>query len=249
MPAMVTVLSGAQVNNYRLQDARDLLTMVPTAFMQEINAGTARDINIRGVGTPNLFAESGVAMYVDDVFSSDFISYPTQFYDLDRMEVLQGPQGGLYGRNAVGGVVNFISHQPDDQYEGYVRAAYGNYNRYELEGMANIPIGQDLGVRIVGWRPYRSDARRVFQRIPPPIHRRQQLRWRSHRHSGDPDRQSHAEPRGRGVGSQHAGDQPVLSGDGETMTTIMRDTQPTNHYSTGAWPARPTTRPPPASSP
>src|SRR5512134_3480262 len=63
VPTAITAVSQAQIEALRLQDARDLLTLVPSAFLQENNAGTARDISIRGVSTPSIFAEPGVAMY------------------------------------------------------------------------------------------------------------------------------------------------------------------------------------------
>jgi iron complex outermembrane receptor protein len=97
VPGAISVVGGGQIEALRLQDARDALSLTPNAFLQENNAGTARDISIRGVSTPTLFAEPGVALYVDDVYASGFITYPTRFYDIERIEVLRGPQGSLYG--------------------------------------------------------------------------------------------------------------------------------------------------------
>jgi iron complex outermembrane receptor protein len=151
VPAAVTAITPQQVEQLRLRDARDLLTLVPSAYLQENNAGTARDISIRGVSTPNLFAEPGVALYVDDVYSSGFISYPTKFYDLERVEVLRGPQGGLYGRNAVGGAVNVMSRRPDGELGGELTATYASFERWEVQGAANLPLGEDFAVRAVGW--------------------------------------------------------------------------------------------------
>ena len=151
VPTAVTAIDQAQISNLRLQDARDLITLVPTAFLQENNAGTARDISIRGVSTPNIVAEPGVAMYIDDVYSSGFISYPTQFYDLERMEVLRGPQGALYGRNAVGGAVNVISQQPTPEFGGSLRTTFASHSRQEYEGMLNVPLPMQSGVRLTGW--------------------------------------------------------------------------------------------------
>jgi iron complex outermembrane receptor protein len=85
VPTAVSVVLPDQINALHVQDARDLLTLIPTAYLQENNAGTARDVSIRGVSTPNLFAEAGVATYVDEVYTSGFISYPAQFYDLERV--------------------------------------------------------------------------------------------------------------------------------------------------------------------
>ncbi|MEM6583606.1 MAG: TonB-dependent receptor [Pseudomonadota bacterium] len=151
VPTAVSSFSQTMLDNLRLADARDMLTLVPTAYLQENNAGTARDISIRGVGTPSIFAESGVATYIDEVYSSGFISYPTQFYDLKRIEVLRGPQGALYGRNAVGGALNILSQQPEDTFGGSVRGTIARYEREELEGIINIPVTDNFRTRVVGW--------------------------------------------------------------------------------------------------
>lgn len=150
VPGPITALSPAQITDTRLQEPRDLLLQVPGAFLVENNAGTARDISIRGVGTPTLFAEPGVAMYVDEIYSSGFISFPTQFYDLERVEVLRGPQGALYGRNAVGGAVNVISRRPTKDFAGMIRGTVARYDRREIEAMANLPLGDSFGVRLSG---------------------------------------------------------------------------------------------------
>ena len=151
-PTPITAISQEVIDTLRMNDARDFITLVPNAFLQENNAGTARDISIRGVSTPTLFAESGVATYIDDVYASGFISYPTQFYDLERIEVLRGPQGALYGRNAVGGAMNVISARPDDEFGGNLRATFARYDRQEYEGMLNVPLGEKAAMRVVGWR-------------------------------------------------------------------------------------------------
>jgi iron complex outermembrane receptor protein len=150
-PGAISSIDTRQLDILQMNDARDMLTLVPTAFLTENNAGTARDVNIRGVGTPNLFAEAGVATYIDEVYSSGFISYPTQFYDLERIEVLRGPQGALYGRNAVGGALNVVSARPDAELGGRLRAAAGRYHLTEYEGTLNVPVTADIGARLTGW--------------------------------------------------------------------------------------------------
>jgi iron complex outermembrane receptor protein len=150
VPAAVTAITPALISEARLFDARDLLLQAPGTFLVENNAGTARDISIRGVGTPTLFAEAGVALYVDDIYSSGFISYPTQFYDLERVEVLRGPQGALYGRNAVGGAVNILSARPTSEVDGLFRGTWARHNRFEVEGMANVPLAEAVSLRLSG---------------------------------------------------------------------------------------------------
>ncbi|MDX2238698.1 MAG: TonB-dependent receptor [Hyphomonadaceae bacterium] len=151
VPGPVNAIAGAQIEALRVQDARDLLTLTPNAFLQENNAGTARDISLRGVSTPSLFAEPGVSLYVDDVYSSGFISFPTQFIDVARIEVLRGPQGALYGRNAVGGAVNVLSNGPGEDFEAAISAVYASNDRTELQGILSGPLGARAGVRLAAW--------------------------------------------------------------------------------------------------
>jgi iron complex outermembrane receptor protein len=229
VPVPITALSPQQIQDTRLSDARDLLLQVPSAFLQENNAGTSRDISIRGVGTPTLFAEPGVALYIDEVYSSGFISYPTQFFDLERIEVLRGPQGALYGRNAVGGAVNIVSARPTDTFEAMARATYARYDRYELEGMVNVPISDALGVRLSGVYfdqnkgEYFNSALGQYIDKSDSFSGRAVVRLRpsdaftldvvyEHNHANTP------------------GTNLFFPNGGETPKTILRDTQPVNNY-------------------
>jgi iron complex outermembrane receptor protein len=229
VPGPVTAVTGQQIDNVRFNDARELMTLIPTGFLQEINAGTARDINIRGIGTPTLFAEPGVASYVDGVYSSGFISYPTQFYDLDRVEVLRGPQGALYGRNAVGGAVDFLSHEPTPDLGGYLRASYGNWDRYEIEGMANVPINDQSGLRLVGWRTDQQTGEYYNETLHQWIDKNDSLGGRAVYHANITDKLSV-----NLIAEAQKGDTPgtnlYFPQAGETMTTIQRDTEPTNKF-------------------
>jgi len=231
VPAAITAISPEQMEDLRLSDARDVLQLVPTGFLQENNAGTARDISLRGVSTPTLFAEPGVAMYIDDVYSSGFVSHPTQFRDLQRIEVLRGPQGALYGRNAVGGAVNVVSRRPEEMFGAEVRATVASHDRYEMEGVVNIPIGRSAGLRVLGWNENQNEGE-YFNRTTG-----QYL-----------DASSSAG--GRIVGEILPADWLTLTGvveredaegpgtylffpdDGETEDTIERDTQPSNDWET-----------------
>jgi iron complex outermembrane receptor protein len=89
-----------------------------------------------------------VAQAYDGVFAARSQFVAATFYDLERVEVLKGPQGTLYGRNATGGALNIIPVQPKlGQFEGYVSAGFQNYNGYNAEGALNIPLGEKLAVR------------------------------------------------------------------------------------------------------
>jgi iron complex outermembrane receptor protein len=90
-----------------------------------------------------------VATYYDEVYKGNFAFLGVALYDLERVEVLRGPQGTLYGKNTTGGAVNLISRKPEiGKTEGYVNLGYGNYNRMELNGALNVPLGDTLAARV-----------------------------------------------------------------------------------------------------
>ena len=231
VPAAITAISPEQMENLRLSDARDVLQLVPTGFLQENNAGTARDISLRGVSTPTLFAEPGVAMYIDEVYSSGFVSHPTQFRDLQGIEVLRGPQGALYGRNAVGGAVNVTSRRPDDAFGAEVRATAASHERYEIEGVLNLPLGPSAGLRVLGWSEDQNEGEyfnpatgqyldtsssaggRIVGEVLPTD-------WLTL--TGVIEREDAEGP----------GTYLFFPGDGETEDTVERDTQPSNDWDT-----------------
>ena len=107
---------------------------------------------LRGVGfnTPNLSSTSPVGIYVDEVS----LAYPYMsngpLFDVERVEVLKGPQGTLYGRNTTGGLINFITAKPGDRLEGGISAELGNYQTYNFEGFISTPLGDAAGLRLSG---------------------------------------------------------------------------------------------------
>ncbi|MGE4432001.1 MAG: TonB-dependent receptor [Sphingobium sp.] len=107
---------------------------------------------LRGVGTqfasPGL--ESSVAVYFDDIYLARPTANQTGFYDIERVEVLRGPQGTLYGRNATGGAIRIITKKPVDRFEGNVTGTVGTRDRLELQGVLNLPVSPDAAIRLVG---------------------------------------------------------------------------------------------------
>ena len=224
----ITAISGTQLDALHMQDARDALQLIPTAFLGEINDAQERDIQIRGVGTEQIFGEPGVALYMDDAFSNDFISYPTQFYDISRIEVLRGPQGALYGRDAVGGAVNIISNMPTDTFEGSVRADYMSYDREELVGMVNTPITDTMAARFVVWQTNQSQGEYYNSYLHEYMDKNDSLGGRA---TFKADLTSHLTLTLLAEGSwgNGPGTDLFFPGD-ETQTTILRDTEPRNHF-------------------
>ena len=94
---------------------------------------------------------SGVSFNVNEMPVAANHFADTDFYDVERVEVLRGPQGTLYGRNATGGAVNVITNKPTDTFSGSITGEYGNYNERKITGYVNIPLGDMFAVRFAGF--------------------------------------------------------------------------------------------------
>ena len=158
-PVAISVLSSKAITNAGVTTAVDLTRLLASAQI-EAAAGPFPILYIRGVGsnTGNSFTDSAVSLSYGGVPLARTYNGLGQYYDLDRVEVLIGPQGTLYGRNATGGVINIIPTPPAlDRQSGYFGVDYGNYNTLFLTGAANQPIGDTAAIRIA-FRTNRNDA-------------------------------------------------------------------------------------------
>jgi iron complex outermembrane receptor protein len=131
VPLSITAISSRQVQQYRLWNSNELTTIVPNLY--SANSGDDRNVtSIRGVTTTSY--DPAVATYIDGVNQFGLDTYIATLFDIERIEVLRGPQGTLYGRNAMGGVINIITKQPSNSTNGFAELSFGNYNqeRYSL---------------------------------------------------------------------------------------------------------------------
>jgi iron complex outermembrane receptor protein len=131
VPLSISAISARQVQQYRLWNSRDITAIVPNLY--STNSGDDRNVtSIRGVTTTSY--DPAVATYIDGVNQFGLDTYIAQLLDIERIEVLRGPQGTLYGRNAMGGVINIITKQPTNSPSGFASANIGNFGlmRYEL---------------------------------------------------------------------------------------------------------------------
>jgi iron complex outermembrane recepter protein len=145
----VSAVAGDALTNQSISQATDLTRLVPS--LQVAPASAFTQIYLRGVGTfgANAFAEQGVAFNLDGVYLSRPAAPAGLFYDLERLEVLKGPQGTLYGRNATGGAVNVITVKPKlGEYSGSIIGEVGNYEAVKLTGAANLPLGESVALRV-----------------------------------------------------------------------------------------------------
>jgi iron complex outermembrane receptor protein len=149
----VTTMSGEQMSALGYQSAIDVTMQAPAVEFSSFHQSYAA-INIRGV-SQNDFAdhlEPPVAIYVDEAYVPHPGAATAQMFDMERVEVLRGPQGTLFGRNATGGLLHLISKAPSENFEGFISVNAGEYNLRKIEGAVSGAITDDLNGRISFYR-------------------------------------------------------------------------------------------------
>jgi iron complex outermembrane receptor protein len=152
VPIAITALSQEQLTSRQIAGGPDLVKEVPNLTFSKTNF-TGYNIQIRGIGTQaiSVTTDPAVAVAFNDIPFIRNHFFEQEFYDVNQVEVVRGPQGTLYGRNATAGVVNVISAKPTDQFEAMLSADWGNYTNRRYEGMVNIPLVDDrLDLRVAG---------------------------------------------------------------------------------------------------
>jgi iron complex outermembrane receptor protein len=152
VPIAITALSQEQLTSRQIAGGPDLVKEVPNLTFSKTNF-TGYNIQIRGIGTQAISAttDPAVAVAFNDIPFIRNHFFEQEFFDVNQVEVLRGPQGTLYGRNATAGVVNVISAKPTDQFEAMLSADWGNFTNRRYEGMVNVPIVDDrLDLRVAG---------------------------------------------------------------------------------------------------
>lgn len=152
-PIAVSAFSQDQLDSALINDTMNLQFNVPNMLMTKGNF-TGSDIRIRGIGAGAIGSagDSGVGVHVNGVYLNSSRIFETQFYDTERVEVLRGPQGTLYGRNTTGGVVNILTAKPNsDELSGNIEAQVGNYNSTQFKGHINVPLTDSLSFRAAGF--------------------------------------------------------------------------------------------------
>ena len=159
VPIAINALGGEDLYRLHIQDTDDIVRLYPNLSLQSassVNTG----FTIRGVGTSNwhITAQQAVGQYIDEVSLSGPYTSTLTVYDMERIEVLRGPQNALFGRNTTGGAVNYITRKPklDDPFGGYLSAGLGNSKRVDLEGAVAIPVNDRVALRLAGQKTSRD---------------------------------------------------------------------------------------------
>ncbi|WP_176599161.1 MULTISPECIES: TonB-dependent receptor [Sphingobium] len=157
-PIAVTAVTAQVVQSLGLTNVIDIAAVTPGASFNSSSGGFFAP-RIRGIGvdTVSVGLEMPVAIYEDGAYLTRNLALNEilENFDIGSVQVLRGPQGTLYGRNATGGVIIVNSADPTPRFEGRVRAEYGNYDHQQLNAMINVPLGEDLAFRATG--SYKKD--------------------------------------------------------------------------------------------
>lgn len=150
----ITAFTNEARDRLGIEGIQDVADLTPGVTIQD----TPNRISIRGVGrlTNALGSDPGVAVYSDGIYTSETAAIGASTLYNERIEVLRGPQGTLYGRNSVGGAVNTISIRPSDEFEGHARARIGNYDQLLIGGSLSGPVSDNLRLRVAASHDERS---------------------------------------------------------------------------------------------
>jgi iron complex outermembrane recepter protein len=153
VPVSISAIGSDQLQSRGVTTSGDLGMVVPNLQVSSQYGETSPNFSLRGVGVANEFTAntaSPIGVYVDEVSQSYRFTHGLSLYDLDRVEVLRGPQGTLFGRNTTGGAINIITRQPKlEGSNGFLKAGYANYNRFTGQGAFEFtPTEDKFGVRV-----------------------------------------------------------------------------------------------------
>lgn len=149
VPIAVTALTGDELTLKGASDITELAQSVPSVTLEPSRAtNTTLTAFIRGVGQQDPLAgfEQGVGLYLDDVYMARPQGNVIDIYDVERIEILRGPQGTLYGRNTVGGAIKYVTRRLDDELRGSLKGTYGSYDQIDLVGTVSMPLGETLRI-------------------------------------------------------------------------------------------------------
>ena len=152
VPLAISAISSEQLEASGVTDVRQLNQVAPSLLVSSTGNEANGSARIRGVGTvgDNPGLESSVALFIDGVYRSRTGIGLDELGDLERIEVLRGPQGTLFGRNASAGIINIVSKSPTFDFGAGGEVSYGNYDQFRVAGNVNVPLSQTIAARVDG---------------------------------------------------------------------------------------------------
>jgi len=158
VPIAITAFSQEQLETRGIASALEVTAFVPNFIgLNNTGLGTANAYYLRGIGNSESVAtfDPPIGTYVDDIYLSRQNANNLSFFDVDRVEVLRGPQGTLFGRNTTGGAVNVYMSDPGDEIGGFAEIGYGAYERVMARASLDIPLAETFAIKVSGY--YQDD--------------------------------------------------------------------------------------------
>jgi iron complex outermembrane receptor protein len=166
-PISIVALSSETLERKGIEDISDVALFTPNLAINGSRGygNNQPTFSIRGIsGGGGTTSERGVALYIDGIYVPRTNGSVFRVFDIERIEVLRGPQGTLFGRNSTGGAVRIVTRQPGPEFESYLRGTLGNFDRREISGMVNIPVSETFSLRAQGaWLDQEGYVRRGTQ--------------------------------------------------------------------------------------
>jgi outer membrane receptor protein involved in Fe transport len=155
VPISMTVDTAELLEKKGITTLEGLSNQTPSLFIQD--GGRVSSVAIRGLGSPGLdTVESSVGIYVDEIYFGRSRLSRNPLFDMDRIEVLRGPQGTLYGRNTIAGAISMYTARPTDEFQGRVLAETGNIDSYKYEGYLSGPLADNVSGRVAAMASHRG---------------------------------------------------------------------------------------------
>ena len=175
VPIAISAISGDMLDTSGIIGTQDLGMHVPSLRFATGVTGGENVITLRGFSSQNTTSggDSPVAYSVDGVTMARTTAVDPEFFDVNRIEVLRGPQGTLYGRNSVGGAINIVTNKPIDELGAYADAMFGNYSDWTLRGWFNAPLSTDgtqIDARVTGVWSQHDPYQKNFSTAPTATH-------------------------------------------------------------------------------
>lgn len=159
----ITAFSGESLRRLGVDQASRLDAFTPNVSFSSDSGGGVPVVIVRGVGLANFRINDTptTSLYIDEVYQPSIVSAEFSMFDLERVELLKGPQGGIYGRNTIAGAMQILARKPDvsDGTQGYLDARFGRFNQLELEGAAGAALSDSVAIRVAA-RSATSDERK-----------------------------------------------------------------------------------------
>jgi len=168
----ITAFTGEQLDAFGFTNSTELTAFTPGVHVSGNNGGATQQFTIRGATQNDFFdlAEAPNAVYIDGAYMASGQAHLFAQFDMERVEILKGPQGTLFGRNATGGLLHYVTRKPTDEPEAFADVSYGNYDQVRVEAAVSGAISDALKVRVSGFhRSHNPILKNVFTdaALPP----------------------------------------------------------------------------------